>query len=90
MSYVVEKDIPIPAKRNGNRTPSSRAKQYPFGELAIGDSFFVVVDAVEMYRKRQTLISSARKWAQKRDDVPGGRKFTVRVVDGGLRIWRTA
>lgn len=53
--------------------------KYPFLALEVGDSFFISGDK---YR----LISAARSNAQYRS----GRKFSVRKVDGGTRVWRTA
>ena len=53
-------------------------KVWPFDEMAVGDSFFVTAD---LHGRAQT----AASWYSRRDR----KKFTVRKVDGGYRVWRT-
>lgn len=78
MVYEVEKghDIPnVPVK----------VTKYPFASMDVGDSFFVPfgedVPAVVMNRLRS---------AAGQRSVDGGKKFVVRRMDGGVRVWRTA
>lgn len=76
MSIAVESDIPTPTGRSG----------YPFGEMAVGDSFMVPADEGEAAKKAATAIgASARNYAKKQPS-----KYTVRLVDNGVRCWRTA
>ena len=71
MSYAIEKNIPIP-----EITLSATGREkYPFGELEIGDSFFVA-DKEKMH---STVVSAAKRL---------NRKFRSLVENGGTRIWR--
>lgn len=58
--------------------PDGQAK-LPFGIMDIGDSFFVNGYSHNM----DTVRSAASAWGQRHQ-----KRFTVRVVDGGVRIWR--
>lgn len=77
--YELEKGIPITEKSIGRHL-----KKYPFTEMEVGDSFFVSVDgdALALRRKQLSLCGAALR------NKP--MKFTTRVVDGGVRIWRIA
>lgn len=77
----IEKGIPIPP---GGRAGKENAR-YPFADMEVGDSFFVAVER-EVLRKRRNVLSSASNYWKKR----GKGQFTIRAVDGGLRVWRTA
>ena len=73
MSFIIEKDVPLPDK-------NVRWK-YPFEQMAVGDSFFVV-------NKDTTQMSALCKRAAAR---LGGRFVTAKVdKDGasGVRVWR--
>ena len=59
--------------------PEKHAR-YPFNQMEVGDSFFVPEGA---NTPRQNT-SSAASYAGHRL----GRKFTTRLVDGGVRVWR--
>ncbi len=54
------------------------SRKYPWREMAIGDSFFIP----DVSRKSFSGPSLAAKRT--------GFKFTVRTVEGGLRVWRFA
>lgn len=70
--------IPIPIDK-GVPLPVHRNNIYPFEALEVGDSFF-------LSGKSQDFISgSASHYARKLS-----RRFTVRNVDGGVRVWRVA
>lgn len=56
----------------------TRKGKYPFEQMDVGDSFFV--GAVSVGSLRSTAYSAS---------VRLERKFAVREVDGGVRIWRT-
>lgn len=66
----IDKNVPLPPKRG-------EARAYPWGDLAIGDSFLA-------RGKQINGLGAARDWAQKRFK----RKFAMRSVEGGVRIWR--
>ena len=73
MSFEIEDDHPIPATWQH----SGRKEKYPWSQLEVGQSFFVKDGEV---RK----IGGAACHAGRRN----GKKFVVRVVDGGVRAWR--
>jgi len=58
---------------------SKLAPKYPFDKLDVNDSFFVPG------ARRATVGAAAYHFANK-----NGRKFTVRLVDDGVRVWRIA
>lgn len=62
----------------GVPVPNSYAKKhkYPFPELEVGDSFFVATSPGKL---------SSQAWAMGKRLK---RKFTVRAVEGGVRVWR--
>ena len=72
---AVEKSIPIFDKNLC--VPRGR---YPWRAMEVGDSFFVQTGA------RSSVLPQAAHEAGKRL----GMKFSVRRVEGGLRVWRTA
>ena len=59
--------------------PPHKNTRYPFGVMKVGDSFFVEGG------KSNALSCAARLHARRH-----GGKFTVRQVDGGVRVWRIA
>lgn len=67
MDFKIEKNVPLRSPR----------KVYPWGKMAVGDSFFVPEVKVTSVTSSATL-AGARM----------GMKFTCRSVDGGVRIWR--
>ena len=77
--YAIEWGIPSPPKWASN----GRRSKYPFDSMAVGDSFFI---SAERSRKEYSRYGSTVGAATKRLN----RKFTIRQVDGGFRVWRTA
>ena len=73
----IDKGIPIPRARRGGR--GRRPPLYPWSGMEVGDSFL----AEGLTQQHVTAVSryAARKH---------GWKFTTRVVEGGVRIWRIA
>ena len=70
----IEKNIPIPLKRT-----NGKGVAYPFGELDIGDSFFVKGDDLVIRKVRGVAATQNRR---------GDKNYTVRQVGGGCRVWR--
>lgn len=58
--------------------PKMRNSKYPWHAMEIGDSFFVADVVVKKFAG--TVYSAGKR---------SGRKFTVRAMDGGVRVWRT-
>jgi len=52
---------------------------YPYGEMEVGDSFFAPEEMKTRLRTAATVFK--RKT---------GRNFTIRQVEGGIRVWRVA
>ena len=75
VKYTVEKGIPIPPR---TRPPGGGRKSiYPFLLLEVGDSVFVACDK---HKQVRACAYNAGKIH--------GRKFAVRAVSGGVRVWR--
>lgn len=70
-AIVIEKNVPIPV--------GGRKSIYPFGEMEVGDSFFVPSIAA------QTVRSAAHTYGLKHRV-----KFSSYKEGDGVRIWRTA
>jgi hypothetical protein len=71
---LIEED-PFPVEK-GVPIPLGRDK-YPWERLDVGDSFFVP-------GKTLRSLATQTSYAGKRF----GRRFRIRLVDGGVRIWR--
>lgn len=70
--YEVEQGVPLPT--------DSRAAKYPFGEMAVGDSFFVP----DHHSTYTSVAGSAYGYARRH-----GLKMSVAKEDTGTRVWRT-
>lgn len=81
MKIKIEKNVPIPEKTVNKKR--GRKNIFPFEDMKINDSFFVLSDNPE-YRSI-TLSNAARNWA-KRNGYK--RKFKVDTEKNGCRIWR--
>jgi len=73
---AIDKEIPIPESRKS----TGRKRMYPFHDLDVGDSFFVETN--EPHHRVKSLLQSVRK-----SRFPD-KKFTTRIVNGGVRCWR--
>jgi hypothetical protein len=60
------------------------AHVYPFGEMRVGDSFFVRDSGGSRTPRRSSASSSAVAYGRNHP----GYKFSVRAVEGGFRVWR--
>lgn len=76
MQFEIEKDIPVPESNHAKR-------KYPFPTLKKLESFFVpyMEAGINGMKVRSSAYYAAKKLK---------REFTVRAVDGGIRVWRTA
>lgn len=78
MAYEIEKGVPLPAPRSG-RTPSPL--MITLRAMQPGDSVLVPSGTVPRNTLSSIAVTAGREL---------GGKFTVRSVDGGLRVWRIA
>lgn len=74
MPVKIDRDVPIPERRHGG----SRPPIYPFGSMAVGDSFALPGEVAGK------LGSAAQKW---RGRHPGWDYRTAKK-DGEVRLWR--
>ncbi len=75
----IEKGIPMPASRRDGHS------KYPLKDMEVGDSFFVA-NSPDGRSPAKTIRWTVGAFRKKNT----GTKFSVRVVEGGIRVWRTA
>lgn len=75
MTIAIEKAVPLPETHRPVRT-----SKYPFGAMEVGDSFL----AQDI--KATTMYSSVARYVKASGNT---KKFTVRSVSDGVRVWRT-
>ena len=90
--FIVDKEtgitidigIPLPEDRRSNT-------KYPFGNMEVGDSFFVQVAAGDNGDRLKNRLSQASRTFGKRQDPE--RKYILRTrlenEISGVRVWRT-
>ena len=85
MLISVESGVPLPPpfRQPATRRYGSRPV-YPWKAMKVGDSFFVAA-APESVNRIQTQLAALarRRWEAV------GSLYTTRIVDGGVRVWRT-
>jgi hypothetical protein len=80
--FTIENNVPIPEVKRG----ILGEPRYPFAMLEVGQSFFVP-KSKQKPNPAKTLastVSSANKRFEKHN-----KRFVIRPVEGGARIWRT-
>ena len=79
MNEVISKKSSVAEEATSSRRKSSRGRNlsYPFGELALNQSFFVSGASARN-------ITGCAAYAGK----VLGRKFVARTMDDGVRVWR--
>lgn len=82
MTYKLEDGVPIPERGR----PPKGAPKYPFEKMEVGQSFFVPVDVAHIPTYRDRIRGAAFYYATKHP----GKTFSTHVVEGGIRVWRTA
>lgn len=63
----------------GIKAPSKRGHKYPLAEMSVGDSFFVPDGAIKHIGGSLYPLAAQQNI-----------KISIRTVDGGHRVWRTA
>ncbi len=74
--FKVENNIAIP----------TRSSKYPFADMNVNDSFFI--PTTNPVKERARVHASYRGWCFARHMFIHQRKISVRVIEGGLRVWR--
>ena len=77
----IETGIPIPPSRQGRKN-----HDYPYADLEIGQSFFAAPRPGKSIRQTAIYLGAMSAYYAKKT----GRRFTLRVVEGGVRVWRFA
>jgi hypothetical protein len=78
MTYVVDKDVPIPAARGAY-------SKYPFGDVEVGDSFIVPPGDID-----PRVVANRVQVAAKGFGRRNGMLFTTRSTSQGVRVWRVS
>lgn len=88
--FTISKNIPLPPRTRG----SGRTSIYPFGQMAVGDSFEVPAGTTARNGGKRTpeavraiIYNCARTYAKKYNP---SAKFATRVLGLSVRIWRVA
>jgi|WetSurMetagenome_2_1015567.scaffolds.fasta_scaffold397436_3 hypothetical protein len=76
--YKIESNIPIPPPIKVENT-----SKYPINKMKVGDSFLVPFDTKDMDKKRKMRNSLTSVFSRKKP-----KKFTVRMTEKGIRVWR--
>ena len=75
----IEKGISVPPiAYSGGRIKGGGKYKYPWWKMVTGDSFFTATTTLHA-------MSSA---ASRASSYTNGRRFIVRTVEGGTRVWR--
>ena len=79
--YEIDKDVPMPE--------AITACKYPFHNMEVGDSFFVLLEKDQSLRKVQIAIAASIKHHH-RKGLPVDARFATRQLEklGGVRCWR--
>ena len=77
----IETGIPIPPKKMGKNQAL-----YPYADLEIGQSFLAAPIPGKSIRQTAMYLGGLSAYFTKKT----GRRFTSRVVEGGIRVWRFA
>ena len=95
--FTIEKGIPLPPVTRGPET------KYPFADMEVDDSFFVQYKSFEfadstpqaeidaaIAKAQQASYNSVARTKSAFVKANAGKEFTLRKVEGGIRVWRTA
>lgn len=82
MAYTLESGIPLPKTNRPGRTGS----KYPFAQMEVGESFLVGNNSKGEPLTQGTIRSALGAFSKRN---PDSGKFSVRMTDQGLRVWRT-
>jgi hypothetical protein len=74
----IDKGIPLPSRGESNRRGAG--SKYPWRSMEVGDSFLIPSDDPKKLQRR--MYQNYRRYKP--------MKFETRMVEGGVRIWRTA
>lgn len=87
--FEVESGVAIPPKKaianiqKANSAQYDHRRKYPWGAMGIGDSFMIPCEPEDVQRM-SSRIGGQLTYRKKNTST----MFTLRAVEGGLRIWR--
>ena len=81
--YAIESNVAILERVFGHST----ASKYPLNDMRVGDSFLVPCEPATQQDRRR-ISSAVTGYQKRRKDL--GLKFSIRSVEGGVRVWRVA
>lgn len=73
---AIDKNVPL--TKTTRKSHGGQPSKYPWTQMQVGDSFFVAGKTVKSF-SGNTYSAGKRL----------GQKYSVRSVDGGIRVWRT-
>lgn len=76
--FTIDKGVPLPPHRPSGGM--GRLPTYPWHQMEVGDSFFVPGGVLKK------LATAASATARRHPPL----RFSLRTVDGGVRVWRIA
>jgi hypothetical protein len=80
----IDKGIPVPRIKQLRNTP-----KYPFDKMEVGDSFMILCEE-DKVKNQSRLISIAKNSYLVNAKLKGIQSFTTRILEDGVRCWRTA
>lgn len=83
---LIEDGVPIPQSHAERRRTDGKETLYPFRSLGVGQSFYVAAPNL-MERER---IHERLKERKKTIQRATGRKFVMRKLPEGVRVWRSS
>tara|TARA_R110000868_G_scaffold375776_1_gene640444 strand:+ start:208 stop:480 length:273 start_codon:yes stop_codon:yes gene_type:complete len=85
--YLLTSEFEAPIRYNAvcDQFEKTRKTKYPWSEMKVGQSFYVILNRKTMVQLQNNLSGCARSWA-KRNGLDWD--FATQQVEGGVRIWR--
>lgn len=77
---TIDKNVPVPPPQQEDKFKA----RYPWDVMEVGDSFLVENEEGKTPRQLMQRLSPGAS----RQNAKTGKKFTLRIVDGGVRVWR--
>lgn len=77
MTFEIEDDVPFPESR-------TKSTDFPLKEMEVGKSFLIPAVGKQEKAKAYKNVYNAQKYINRTE----GKKFIVRTVEDGVRVWR--
>jgi len=83
----IEQNIPLPPRIYGRQSATKTSKYSPLLNIKVGESFLFPMKGKIATKQSNYVGASVRAFA-KRWEL--GHKYAVRIVEGGVRVWRVS